>query len=139
MSRKLIILCLVIYSGISFAIEKDKKSDQLEKDLVILARENNTETVKNYCIKKWSEPQSIEINSKFSTVAEFCTCVQEEMNYLISDVLSENLFKMQIQTTNKSTNQYLTDDEVSNTATQWFEKYSIADRACREKFMRKKR
>lgn len=136
---KFIAFFVAILPFACLAIDKDIKLEQLEKEFTILARENNTETVKNYCIEKWSDPKSIEINSKFSTVAEFCTCAQDEMNYLIQDTVSVNLLKIQMQNAKKSPNQYLTEEEIANTTKQWLEKYSIADRACREKFMRRKK
>lgn len=39
--------------------KKDNKLEQLEKEFTLTARQNNTETVKNYCIEKWSDPKNI--------------------------------------------------------------------------------
>ena len=137
--HKFIVISTAMCSFASTALEKDKSAEQLEKELTITARENNIETVKNFCISKWSEKQSIEILSKFSTLAEFCTCTQEEMKYLVPDVLSVNLLKLQVQTTNKNAKQYLTEEEMSETTTQWYASWTIANKTCGEKFMRRKK
>jgi len=129
---------LVLLSFTCNANEKDKNAAQIEKELAITARANNTETVKNTCISDWSDKSKIELNSKFSTLAEFCTCLQEEMNYLMPDALSVNLLKMQIQNVKNTPNLYLTEAEMQSTAKQWSEKYSIADRVCRAKFARRR-
>jgi hypothetical protein len=110
-----------------------------EKDLASLARENNMETVKGYCIDYWTNDSSRrDILMKFSSLAETCGCVQEDMKFTVSDDLAIRVLKMQQGNQVAATNKYLSEDEISRTTKEWFALYSAASISCGERFMRRR-
>ncbi|WP_396439865.1 hypothetical protein [Limnohabitans sp.] len=102
-----------------------------------IARKNYSETVKNYCIDQWSAKEKIDLLSKFATLSEHCKCMQDEMDYSVSDDLVTRLIQMQLKI-NDSTVKYLSDEVVKGTIREWDAKHHVAHRACTERFIRRR-
>lgn len=104
-----------------------------------MARENNIEVVKNFCVDYWtSDPVKRDILAKFSSVAETCSCVQDEMKFTVSDDLAERLLRGQLSHVAGTPNKYASEDENSKTLKEWSDRYSAADKSCKERFIRRK-
>lgn len=133
-------LLLVFLTFISIACLAEPKKDRatLEKEFTALAKESHVETVKNFCVNTWIEPNKRDILSKFASVAEMCECVQAEMKFIVSDELAVRLFNMQIGHQAGTPDKYASEEENSRTTKEWLARYSAADGSCKERFIRRR-
>ena len=113
-------------------------SAQPTKDISKLARENNTETVKRYCVDYWTaDPVKRDLLAKFSSVAETCSCIDDEMKFTVSDDLALRLLQFQSDKNSASATKYLTEEVSDKTAKEWFERYFAATASCGQRFIRR--
>jgi hypothetical protein len=127
----------LILPTFSFADNFSDTIKMSEIELVTLARKNYDGTVKNYCVNFWSPPDKIDLLSKFATVSEHCKCMQDEMNYSMTDDLAIRLLKLQMQA-DILEEKYLSVDLVKATANEWGSKYGVAHKTCTERFIRRR-
>ena len=113
--------------------------DRLDKEITTLARQNNIETSKRMCVDYWTQPNQLKALSKFATISEQCSCVQNEMKYLVTDELANALIKTQIQSQGNSTLPRLSDEVIKNTINEWGTHLNSSYRTCSEKFMSRRR
>ena len=136
--KRLLLIGLSLISLSSFA-QPAKDLATINKEVTVMARENNIETVKNYCVDYWtSDSNRRDILAKFSSVAETCSCIQDEMKFTVSDDLAERLLRIQVSYQAGTPNKYGSEEENSKTTKEWFDRYSAADRSCKERFIRRK-
>ncbi len=102
-----------------------------------IAKKNNSETAKNYCINFWSAQEKIDALSKYATLSEQCKCVQDEMDYSVNDDLAKRLIEMQIQANNSEV-KFLSEEVVKETTREWQSKYDVANRVCGLRFVRRR-
>ena len=104
-----------------------------------MARENNTSWAKKHCIDYWTNDISRrDILAKFSSVAETCSCILDEMKFTVSDDLAERLLRLQVGHQNGTPNKFASEEENSKTTKEWFDRYSAASVSCGERFMRRR-
>ena len=131
-----IVLALISFTGFA---QSTKDLATLNKEFAALARENNIELVKNYCVDYWTiDPGKRDILAKFSSVAETCSCVQDEMKFTVSDDLAERLFRGQLAHIAGTPNKYASEEENSKTLKEWSDRYSAASVSCGQRFMRRR-
>jgi hypothetical protein len=138
MLKRLLLIGLAINSLTCFA-QSTKDLETLNKEVTAIARQQNIETVKRYCVDYWtSDSNKRDILAKFSSVAETCSCIQDEMKFTVSDDLAERLLRIQVSYQAGTPNKYGTDEENSKTTKEWFDRYSAASVSCGQRFMRRK-
>lgn len=103
------------------------------------ARENNMASTKNYCVDFWGRPDRAEALSKIATLSEQCECVQGEMRYMVSDELAVKVMNLQTQNREGLGYTLLSEAEVKDAAMDWTDKWHTANKACGEKFLRRRR
>ena len=138
MPKRLLLIALTFIS-ISCFSQPTKDIATINKEVTAAASENNIETVKNFCVDYWtSDPSKRDLLAKFSSVAETCSCMQDEMKFTVSDDLAERLLRMQVSQAAGAPNKYASEEENSRTTADWFNRYSAADKSCKERFIRRK-
>lgn len=60
------------------------------------------------------------------------------MKFTVSDDLAEKLLRMQVSQVAGTPNKYASEEENSRTTADWFNRYSAADKSCKERFIRRK-
>jgi hypothetical protein len=138
MFKRLLLMGLALMSFSCFA-ESTKDIATINKEVAAMARENNIESVKKYCIDYWtSDPNRRDILAKFSSVAETCSCIESEMKFTVSDDLAERLLRIQVSHQAGTPNKYASEEENSKTLKEWFDRYSAASSSCGQRFMRRR-
>lgn len=138
MLKRLLLLGLSLISFSSFA-QSTKDLATINKEVTAIARDNNMDSVKKYCVDYWtSDPDRRDILSKFSSVAETCSCIQEDMKFTVSDDLAERLLRIQVSYQAGTPTKYASEEENSKTLKEWFDRYAAADKSCKERFIRRK-
>jgi hypothetical protein len=102
-----------------------------------IARKNYSETVKNYCINYWTTEEGNKHLSKFATISEQCKCVQDETSYFLTDDFANRVLEMQLQA-NNSAHKFMSEDAANAIISEIISKFSSANRACGEKFIRRR-
>jgi hypothetical protein len=138
MLKRLLLVGLSLISFSCFA-QSTKDLATINKEITAIARENNIETVKNFCVDYWtSDPNRRDILAKFSSVAETCSCIESEMKFTVSDDLAERLIRMQVSAQDGTPNRYDSEEENLKITKEWFNRYTAADKSCKERFIRRK-
>ena len=60
------------------------------------------------------------------------------MKFTVSDALAERLLRMQMYKDSGTPNLHASEEENLKTTKEWIDRYSVADRSCKERFIRRK-
>jgi hypothetical protein len=131
MMRKFVFLLALVCAPI-FGLANSERQ-------IAIAREFTTETApKGFCIANWSKPERSAALSKFASISEMCACVQREMQFLVSDDLAITFLEARLGMQEGDPGKYISADAAEKAVTDFWNLYVGADRACCEKFIRRR-
>ena len=127
MMKRLLLIALLFLANSTWAAEP-------AKDLVTDAREEQGEMVKKKCVDFWTTDSNSRILAKYSSVAEICGCIQDEMKFTVSDNLSIRLY----QAPNGYIDGSLSREAFEMILDEWNNRYSAASLSCFQRFIRRR-